>query len=87
MNHLKITKTGNVIGIISVAFFLLCMAWGTVLTDGVLIELHRNILRIAYPGFSMSFIGAITGVVWAYIYGWVLGALFAWLCKKVCVSN
>ena len=87
MNNLNITKTGNVVGVISLVFFLFCMAWGAVLSDPILQELHVNILRITYPGFAMSFIGAIIGIVEAFIYGWVFGALFAWLCKKACISN
>lgn len=85
MKYLDTYKVGNVVGIISTVFFLLCMGWGAVLTDPVLIELHLNILRITYPGFAMSFVGALIGVVEAYIYGWVLGVLFVWLCKKTCV--
>ncbi len=87
MNHLNITKSGNVLGIISIAFFLICMAWGLALTSPTLKELHENILRIAYPGFSMSFAGATIGIIWAFIYGWLLGALFAWLCRKICISD
>jgi len=87
MNHLNITKTGNVVGLISVAFFFLCMAWGVVLTDPALKELHTNILRIAYPGFGMSFAGAVIGTIWAFVYGWFFGALLAWLCKKICISD
>lgn len=87
MNHLNITKTGNIVGVISVAFFLLCMAWGAVLVDPILKELHVNILRIAYPGFSMSFAGAIIGIVEAFIYGWLFGALLSWLCRKICISD
>lgn len=87
MNNLHITKTGSVVGIISVAFFVICAAWGIVLIEPTLKELHVNILRIAYPGFSMSFVGVMIGIVEAFIYGWLLGALFAWLCKIVCVSD
>ncbi len=85
MNHLNIKKTGNVIGIVSVAFFFLCMAWGLVLVDPTLKELHANALRIAYPGFSMSLAGAAIGAIWAFIYGWFFGAFFAWLCRKICI--
>ncbi len=82
MNHFKIVKMGNVIGIISVAFFLLCMAWGLVLTDPALKELHTNILRIVYPGFAISSLGVILGIIESFIYGWIFGVLFAWLCNK-----
>ncbi len=87
MNNLHIIKTGNAFGILSVIFFLFCMAWGFLLTDPVLKELHVNILRIAYPGFTMSLIGAVIGLVETFIYGWIFGALFAWVCRKVCISN
>ena len=85
MNNLNIVRTGNVVGIVSIVFFLLCMGWGVVLVDPAPRELHLNILRITYPGFSMSFVGAIIGVVETFVYGWALGAVFAWLCNKMCV--
>jgi len=87
MNNLNIIKTGNVAGIISVVFFLVCMTWSVLFTAPELKELHLNLMRITYPGFSMNFIGAILGIVEAFIYGWLFGALLAWLCKKVCISN
>lgn len=85
MNHFKIVKMGNVIGIISVVFFFLCMSWGLVLTDPALKELHANILRIAYPGFAISFLGVMLGIIESFIYGWIFGVFFAWICNKACV--
>jgi hypothetical protein len=87
MNNLSIKKTGNLIGILSVVFFVLCMFWGILLTDPVLKELHVNILRIVFPGFTMSFIGTVIGTVESFIYGWVFGVLLAWLCRKICVTK
>jgi uncharacterized protein YacL len=78
----KIIKIGNVVGIISTVFFLFCITWGLILTDAVLVELHRNILRVAYPGFSMSFVGIIICIILAFIYGWFFGSFFVLLCKK-----
>jgi hypothetical protein len=83
--NFKILKTGNVVGSLAILFFLACMVWGTFLTDPVLKELHLNFLRITYPGFSMSFLGAVIGIIESFVYGWVFGALFAWLCRKACV--
>ncbi len=85
MNRLNTVKTGYVIGVLSVAFFALCMSWGLLISDPILKELHLNILRIAYPGFGFSAVGLLIGAVEAFVYGWLLGALFAWLCRKVCV--
>ena len=87
MNHINITKTGNVVGIISIAFFLLCLIWGVILTDPVLKELHTNIIRITYPGFTISIGGVIIGLIEAFIYGWLFGVLSSWLCKKICIFN
>ena len=87
MNNLNISKTGNVVGLVSMAFLLLCMSWGFVLASPVLKELHLDIMRIVYPGFSMSLIGAIIGLAESFAYGWLFGAFFAWLCRKLCVCD
>lgn len=87
MNNLNVMRTGVVVGGLSVAFFLLCMAWGAFLSSPELKEFHLNLLRVAYPGFAMSVWGAVIGAVEAFVYGWVFGALFAFLCRTVCVSE
>ncbi len=40
---------------------------------------HFILIRMFFFGYSVSFIGAIIGLVWAFIYGLILGALFAWI--------
>ncbi len=80
-------KMGLVWAGISIAFFFLCMAWGLLLTDPTLQTLHRNLLQIAYPGFSMSIVGAIFGLLWATAYGFFFGVLFVWLMKVCCVHK
>lgn len=87
MNNLNIYRSGYVFGLISILFFLVCMAWGTILFDPALNELHINLLRIAYPGFSMSLTGAIIGVFESFVYGWLFGAILAWACRKICISE
>ena len=87
MNRLNVVKTGNVVGILSVVFFGFCMAWGLVLVGPELKELHLNILRVVFPGFSMSIAGAFIGAIEAFVYGWFFGALFAWLCRVMCVVD
>lgn len=87
MNNLSVVRTGYVVGGLSVAFFVLCMIWGVIISDPTLKELHLNILKIAYPGFAMSVTGFVIGVIESFIYGWIFGALFAWLCRLACVSR
>jgi len=70
-----------------VAFFALCMLWGVLLTEPVLKELHQNILKIAYPGFSFSVVGMVLGLIESVVYGFFFGVLFVWLCKVCCVEK
>lgn len=87
MKNLNINKTGYVLGIISVVFYLICSFWGGLLTSPALQELHWSLLQLVYPGFAFTVSGYIIGLVEAFVYGWIFGALFAWLCEKVCVKT
>jgi|GEM_PF-1349060 len=87
MKNLNINKTGCVFGIISLLFFFVCTLWGGVISNPALKELHFALVQIAYPGFAFTLAGYLIGLLEAFVYGWVIGALFAWLCKKLCVSN
>ncbi len=88
MKHMKsYTRTGWVGAGLFVAFFALCMLWGLLLTEPALKELHQNILKIAYPGFSFSAVGMLIGLIESVAYGFFFGVLFVWLCKVCCVSN
>ena len=87
MNNLNIRNTGYVVGIVSVLFFLICSVWGVVLTSAALVQLHIMLLQLAYPGFAFTIVGYSIGIIEAFVYGWVFGASFAWLCKKVCIGH
>ncbi len=84
MNQLSIGKTGLVVGALAVLFFALCMVWGTLLPTTELQTVHRQLLQISYPGFSMTLGGMLLGAVESFIYGAIVGLLFAWLCRRVC---
>lgn len=86
MDKLNINQTGYVVGFVSLVFFLLCSVWG-VLLGPELKDLHFNLLQMAYPGFAFTAIGYTIGLIESFIYGWFFGALFAWLCRRVCVSE
>lgn len=85
MKNITTIRISNIVGLVTVAFFALCVLWGVLLTDPSLKELHINIMRISFPGFAFSGLGIVLGLVEAYVYGWIFGALFMWLCKKICV--
>ncbi len=41
--------------------------------------MHIILLNKFFFGYSVSFPGAFIGLIWAFIYGLILGALFAWI--------
>lgn len=81
MNQIKLIQTGNLIGILSVLFFFLCILWEVLLFEPNLKEFHMNLMRVMYPGFGTNLLGIIIGVVEAFMYGWIIGSLLAWLRK------
>ncbi len=87
MEKLNVNKIGYVVGILSVLFFLVCSVWGGIFTSPTLKALHYGFLQISYPGFTFTAIGYLIGLAESFIYGWVMGALFAWLHQIVCVEK
>ena len=36
-----------------------------------------------FIGYSFTYIGGLIGLVWAFVYGFVIGGIFAWLYNKL----
>lgn len=36
-----------------------------------------------YPGYSYSWGGAVVGLIWGFVEGFIVGAIFAWLYNKM----
>jgi len=39
-------------------------------------------LKNLYPGYDITYLGAIVGFIWGFVDGFVSGALIAWLYNK-----
>ena len=69
------------------AFGLACgLIWGLglfILTWWVLIfegnSAPPTIITQVYRGYSISPVGSVIGLIWAFIDGWIGGLIFAWL--------
>ena len=43
-----------------------------------------GLLMHYYPGFTVSYLGAVVGLVWGFIYGFAGGVLIAWFYDLFC---
>jgi len=56
---------------------LFFLTWWVIAFDGATGE--RTLIGQLYRGYSISPMGSLIGLVWAFFDGWVGGAVFAWL--------
>lgn len=56
---------------------LFALTWWIIAFEGVTREI--TIIGKLYRGYSISPVGSIIGLIWAFIDGLVGGAIFAWL--------
>lgn len=46
-----------------------------VLKGGVDVGKHLNLLRVFFPGYSVTFVGSIIGFIYAFVLGYAVGRL------------
>jgi hypothetical protein len=46
-----------------------------VMQGGESVGKHLNLLRVFFPGYSVSFVGSIIGFIYAFVLGYALGRL------------
>ncbi len=56
---------------------LFCITWWIILFEGD--SGDGTFIAYVYRGYSLSAIGSIIGLVWAFVDGLIGGAIFAWL--------
>ena len=60
---------------------LFLITWWIILFEGATGE--TTIIGRVYLGFSISPVGSIIGLVWAFVDGLIGGAIFAWLYNRI----
>jgi hypothetical protein len=61
---------------------LFCMTWWVILFQGATGD--KTLIAYVYRGYSISAVGSIIGLAWAFIDGLIGGAIFAWLYNLLC---
>ncbi|MFQ6102893.1 MAG: bacteriophage holin [Candidatus Glassbacteria bacterium] len=69
---------GLALGILAGVAIFLATLWIAAMSGGN----HLIMLKQFYFGYSVSFVGALVGFVYAFIDGFIAGALIAWLYNK-----
>jgi hypothetical protein len=60
---------------------LFCLTWWIIAFDGPSVE--PTMIGKLYRGYTISPMGSVIGLVWAFLDGWVGGAVFAWVYNRL----
>ncbi|MCS6817302.1 MAG: hypothetical protein N0A16_00690 [Blastocatellia bacterium] len=70
--------------------FAVGLVWGIIIFAMTLIVAirgaggeHLGRLGLLYPGYRVTYLGSVIGFVWSVIYGFIAGALLAWVYNKL----
>ena len=64
---------------------LFLLTWWVIAFDGITGE--PTLIGRLYRGYSISPMGSIIGLIWAFIDGLIVGAIFAWLYNLISAST
>ena len=64
---------------------LLCITWWIILFEGI--SNDPTLIGRVYRGYSISPLGSLIGLVWAFFDGLVGGWVFAWLYNRIAAGT
>jgi len=73
-NHINKKSLGLALGIVWGLLVFIGTLWVSALQGGH----HLFYLKQFYPGYEISFWGAVVGLFWGFISGYIIGWSFAW---------
>lgn len=56
---------------------LFCLTWWIIFLEGN--NVPSVFISSVYRGYTISPVGSLIGLIWAFLDGWVGGLIFAWL--------
>lgn len=60
---------------------LFCLTWWIIMFDGP--STTPNFVGSIYRGYTVTPLGSVIGLIWAFFDGLIGGAIFAWLYNRV----
>lgn len=58
---------------------LFILTWWLIILDWPGMAGDKTIIGLVYLGYTVSPLGSLIGLVWAFVDGLICGAIFAWL--------
>ncbi|MBF8280246.1 MAG: hypothetical protein HW383_19 [Candidatus Magasanikbacteria bacterium] len=81
----SISKHAAFLGFFIVILYVVCLVWGSFLSEPVLVELHTNLLKLAFPGFKgYDAMSLVLGGVLSFVYGFVAALICGGLHRGCC---
>lgn len=60
---------------------LFFLTWWILLFEGN--DVQSTFLSAVYRGYTISPVGSLIGLMWAFVDGWIGGLIFAWLYNQL----
>ncbi len=76
--NLKVLNFGLALGILTGVCILL-LTWATMMVKVDAYIIVTNVYAKLMPGYSVTFVGSIIGLVYGFIKGAIFGIVLAWL--------
>jgi hypothetical protein len=78
--------SGNILGLVLGILFSLMIFVGTnwlVFKGGSVVGPHLSLLSHYFIGYSVTFVGSLVGVVYAFLFGYLSGVIIGWIYNGV----
>ena len=61
---------------------LFILTWWLIIFDWPGLVGDKTVIGLVYLGYTVSPLGSLIGLVWAFVEGLIAGAIFAWLYNR-----
>jgi hypothetical protein len=84
--HAVLRLSGHVLGLVLGILFSLIIFIATnwlVIKGGSVVGPHLSLLSQYFIGYSVSFVGSLIGVLYAFVLGYISGLIIAWVYNQI----
>jgi hypothetical protein len=86
LTHAVLRLSGHVLGFVLGLLFSMIIFIATnwlVLKGGSVVGPHLSLLSQYFIGYSVTFVGSLVGVLYAFVFGYLSGLMIAWIYNEI----